>query len=64
MDSFALMVLTFFRRQHGDRQAPRPQLEPVYQPVSSRPVGVDERYETRRETRNFGQPAPNVIVID
>ncbi|KAL6877854.1 hypothetical protein HDV57DRAFT_500703 [Trichoderma longibrachiatum] len=51
-------------RQHGDRQAPRPQLEPVYQPVSSRPVGVDERYETRRETRNFGQPAPNVIVID
>lgn len=51
-------------RQHGDRQAPRPQLEPVYRPVSSRAVGVDERYEARRETRNVGHPTSNVIVID
>ncbi|KAL6864446.1 hypothetical protein J3F83DRAFT_741791 [Trichoderma novae-zelandiae] len=51
-------------RQYGDRQAQRPQHEPVYHPISTRPAGVDERYETRRETRPFGQPAPNVIVID
>ncbi|PTB63802.1 hypothetical protein BBK36DRAFT_1125735 [Trichoderma citrinoviride] len=51
-------------RQHGDRQAARPQLDPVYHPVSTRLIGVNERYGPRRETRNFGQPAPNVIIID
>ncbi|KAH0496273.1 hypothetical protein TgHK011_003644 [Trichoderma gracile] len=51
-------------RQYGDRQAPRPQLEPVYRPVSSRPFGVDERFEARRESRNLGHPTSNVIVID
>ncbi|KAL7943857.1 hypothetical protein V8C42DRAFT_328661 [Trichoderma barbatum] len=51
-------------RQYGDRQVPRPHHEPVYHPLNTRPSGVDERYETRREQRPLGQPAPNVIVID
>ncbi|KAL6796006.1 hypothetical protein GGI42DRAFT_101163 [Trichoderma sp. SZMC 28013] len=50
-------------RQYGDRQVPRPHPEPVYHPAT-RPSGVDERYDTRREHPGLNQPASNVIVID
>ncbi|KAL5089667.1 hypothetical protein Trisim1_005066 [Trichoderma cf. simile WF8] len=51
-------------RQYGDRQVPRPHPEPVYHPIPTRPPGVDERYDTRREHPGLGQPASNIIVID